>query len=136
MRGVSGIQLIEINEMTYNSTIRLSQIDRVARALYDAAPSEGDPPSDGAEQSLDEQAEPTKALSWDELDDAQYPIKQEFRAMATIAVEAITEAKDDELDETLRQFQLPAVMAELTALSKADALRVLYAAIEKTMETR
>lgn len=115
----------------YNSTTRLAQIERVARALYDAAPSEGDP----EEQSLDEQAEP-KALSWDELDETKYPIKQEFRVMAAIAIEAITEVADDELDEDLRQFQLPAVMAELTSLKKSDALRVLNAAIEKTMETR
>lgn len=111
----------------YNSTIRLSQIERVARALYDAAkvaPEEG--------QSI----KGLNGLSWDELDEGEHPIKQEFRAMATIAVEAMTETENDELDEDLRQFQLPAVMAELTLLSKADALRVLYAAIEQTMETR
>jgi hypothetical protein len=120
-------------EMTKYSLANQARIERVARALYDAAPSEseGEP-----EPSLDEQgerAEP-KALSWDELDDAQYPIKQEFRVMATIAIEAMT--LDDGLDEGLRQFQLPAIMAELTSLNKTDALRVLNAAIDQVMEAQ
>lgn len=123
--------------MTYNSTIRLAQIERVARALYDAAPLEkGLEQPDG--QPVNGQAE-SENFSWDELDEVDYPvkqIKQEFRDMATIAVEAMNETANDELDEPLRQFQLPAVMAELTLISKADALRVLYAAIEQTMETR
>jgi len=124
--------------MTYNSTIRLSQIDRVARALYDATAVLPEKQEEGSEQDEQEERparERAEPKEWDKLD-PEHSIKQEFRAMATIAVEAITEAKDDELDETLLQFQLPAVMAELTVLSKADALRVLYAAIEKTMETR
>jgi hypothetical protein len=117
-------------EMTKYSLVNQARIERVARALYDAAPSE----SEGDEQSLDEQGEQAepKTLSWDDLDDAQYPIKQEFRVMAAIAIEAMT--LDDGLDEGLRQFQLPAIMAELTSLNKTDALRVLNAAIDKVME--
>lgn len=110
-------------EMAKYSLTNQSRIERVARALYDATPfeefEEGQPTNGPAE--------PKK---WDELDEAEYPIKQEFRVMATIAIEAM----NDELDESLRQFQLPAVMAELNSLSKPDALRVLNAAIEQIME--
>lgn len=106
------------------------KIERVARALYDAAPFEEGDPEKLEEQALDGRAE---AKKWDEMDETEYPIKQEFRAMATTAIEAMN---DYDLGESLRQFQLPAVMAELTLLSKADALRVLNAAIEQIMETR
>jgi hypothetical protein len=109
------------------------RIECVARALYDAAPPIEDyaaaPLEDDPErQDGNGQAEPKK---WDELDE-DAPAKEEFRALATIAVEAMNEG----LDEGLRQFQLPAVMAELTSLSKADALGVLYAAIERITETK
>lgn len=135
MRGVSATRSIEHGEMTKYSLANQARIERVARALYDAAPSESEgEPEQSSEQQLDEQgeqAEPTKALSWDELDEAKYPIKQEFRVMAAIAIEAMT--LDDDLDESLRQFQLPAIMAELTSLKKTDALRVLNAAIDQVM---
>lgn len=100
------------------------RIECVARALYDAAPPIEDyqPPEGQAE---------LKEFSWDELDE-NAPTKEEFRALATIAVEALNEG----LDEGLRQIQLPAVLAELTSLSKADALGVLYAAIERITETK
>lgn len=111
-------------EMTKYSLTNQSRIERVARALYDATPfeefEEGQPTNGSAEPK-----------NWDDLDEVEYPIKQEFRVMATIAIEAM----NDELDEGLRQFQLPAVLAELTSLSKPDALRVLNAAIERIMES-
>jgi hypothetical protein len=126
-------------EMTKYSLVNQARIERVARALYDAAPSESEgDPEQSSEQPLDEQGEQAepKTLSWDDLDDAQYPnkqVKQEFRVMAAIAIEAMT--LDDDLDESLRQFQLPAIMGELTSLKKTDALRVLNAAIDRVMES-
>ena len=113
-------------EMAKYSMASQSKIESVARALYDAAPLEDDP-----ERQEHEENPPIQKFSWDELD-ADAPIKEEFRVMAAIAVEAMT----NDLDETLRQFQLPAVMSELTSLSKADALRVLNAAIEQIMEAK
>lgn len=110
-------------EMTKYSLVNQARIERVARALYDAAP------SDPETQALDEQGE-QKALPWDDVADT---FKQEFRIMAAIAIEAMI--FDDGLDEGLRQIQLPGVMAELTSLKKTDALRVLNAAIDKVMET-
>ena len=115
--------------MTKYNLINQSRIERAARALFDAAPLEDDPEKQEA-QSNNEQVE-SRGFRWDELDE-DAPSKHEFRALAAVVIEAL----DDELDEGLRQIQLPAVMAELTLLNKADALGVLYAAIERITETK